>query len=327
MSREVVADNSPAGIVVEDRNRDLGFGAVVAQESRQRLLNRDGSFNVLREGLRVQESLSLYHWLLTMSWPRFFGLVTLFYLIANAVFATAYVLCGPDALNGESIRGIDSSFIRSFFFSVQTLATIGYGHIHPVGLAANIIVSIEALAGILSVALITGILFARFSRPTARVLFSDHAVIAPYHGVTALQFRLTNARASQLVELGIKVILAIFVETGGNRVRRFYALDLERDKVAFFPLSWTVVHPVNENSPLWQKTPADLAAMDTEILILLTGFDETFSQTVHARSSYRHDEIVWNAKFVDIFNRQAADGTLTIDVRRLDLIERISTDG
>lgn len=319
MSREVIVTN-----IQEDKDRDLGFGAVVARESGQRLLNRDGSFNVSREGLSLWASLNPYHWLLTMSWPKFISLVVLLYLIVNSLFAGAYVLCGHDSLNGENLRGTSSEFLRCFFFSVQTLATIGYGHVNPVGLAANIIVTIEALVGLLGIALTTGILFARFSRPTAKVLFSDHAIIAPYHGITALEFRLTNARRNQLVELSIKVILSMFIESQGRRARRFYQLELERDKVAFFPLSWTVVHPINEDSPLWQKSPEELQVVDAEVLILLTGMDETFSQTVHARSSYQHDEIVWNAKFGDIYNRPTQTGSLTIDVRRLDLIEKFS---
>jgi inward rectifier potassium channel len=320
MTREIVASN-----VQEDVNRDLGFGAVVARESHKRLLNRDGSFNVSREGLSLWASLNPYHLLLTISWPKFIGLVVALYLVANTLFAFIYVLCGEDALAGESLRGIDSVFLRSFFFSVQTLATIGYGHVHPVGLAANVVVTIEALVGLLGVALVTGMLFARFSRPTARILFSDHAIIAPYHGVTALEFRLTNARRNQLLELSLKVIMAFFVESGGRRIRRFAQLELERDKVAFFPLSWTVVHPINENSPLWQKSSEDLAAMDAEFLILLTAIDETFSQTVHARSSYQHDDLIWNAKFGDIYNRPTQTGSLTIDVRRLDLIEKVTS--
>lgn len=318
MSKEVTISSIQA-----ERDRDLGFGAIVAQESRQRLLNRNGSFNVAREGLRLRDWLSLYHLLLTISWPKFFALVILLYLLVNSLFAVAYVLCGPGALSGESVHGTDSEFVRCFFFSVQTLATIGYGHINPVGLSANLIVTFEALVGLLGVALVTGILFARFSRPTAKILFSDHAIIAPYHGLTAFEFRLTNARRNQLVELSAKVIVALFEGPAERRTRRFYPLELERDKVAFFPLSWTVVHPISEDSPLWQKGPAELAAMDAEFLILLTGIDETFSQTVHARSSYRHDELIWNAKFGDIYNRPTPTGSLTIDVRRLDLIEKV----
>src|SRR5262245_13931469 len=192
--------------------RDLGFGSVVAQESRQRLLNRDGSFNVMRAGLGFLASLSLYHALLTMSWRRFFGLTAFLYFGANLIFALSYLLCGPGALSVAESAGIGSHFLQAFFFSVHTLATIGYGTISPVGLAANVIVSIESFIGLFGLALCTSLLFARFSRPTAKILFSDRAVIAPYRGKTAFEFRIANARQNQIIELEAKVLFARFEE-------------------------------------------------------------------------------------------------------------------
>jgi inward rectifier potassium channel len=304
-----------------DENRDLGFGSVVARECRTRLLNRDGSFNVARRGLSFWSSLSLYHALLAMSWWKFFGLTVLFYFGANLLFAIAYLLCGPGALSAPEGSGIESRFLLAFFFSVHTLATIGYGTISPVGLAANIIVSIESFVGLFGLALCTSLLFARFSRPTARILFSHQAIVAPYRGVRAFEFRITNARHNQIIELEAKVLFARFEEADGRRQRRFYPLKLERDKVTFFPLSWTIVHPIDEASPFYGMSAEDWRASRGEFLVLLTGFDETFSQTVHARSSYLAEEVVWNARFADIFNRPADDGLLTIDVRKLHSID------
>jgi inward rectifier potassium channel len=306
--------------------RDLGFGSVVARESRQRLLNRDGSFNVMRAGLGFLASLSPYHALLTMSWWRFFGLTALFYFGANLLFAAAYMLCGPGSLSVPESAGIESRFLQAFFFSIHTLATIGYGTISPVGFAANVIVSIESFIGLFGLALCTSLLFARFSRPTARILFSDRAVIAPYREVTAFEFRIANARRNQIIELEAKVLFARFEEVNGRPLRRFYPLKLERDRVVFFPLSWTIVHPIDGTSPFYGMSPEDLSKTRGEFLVLLTGFDETFSQTVHARSSYMADEVVWNARFADIFNRPADDGLLTIDVRKLHSIESVTTE-
>lgn len=306
-----------------EETRDLGFGSVVAGESRQRLLNRDGSFNVAREGLSFWVSLSPYHTLLTMTWLRFLSLMTLYYIVVNALFAFAYQLCGDGALSHPVEEPYASNFLRAFFFSVHTFATIGYGNISPVGTAANTVVTFEALVGLLSVALVTGVIFARFSRPTARILFSQHAIIAPYRGITAFEFRLTNARKNQIIELRAQVLYARFEEQNGKSIRRFYPLTLERDQVTFFPLSWTIVHPIDDQSPLYGLTHDDLLQSNAEFLILLTGIDETFSQTVHARSSYTADELVWNARFRDIYNRAVDSQTLTIDVRRLDLIERL----
>jgi inward rectifier potassium channel len=270
------------GVVSDEEVRDLGFGAVVAGESRQRLLNRDGSFNVQRRGLRLGSSLSLYHLLLTTSWTRFMGLIVGSYVLFNGGFGLAFVMCGPDALSG----GGEATFSRAFFFSVETFSTIGYGVIGPAGMAANLVVTVEALVGLLWLALATGLLFARFSRPTAKVLFSRTAVVAPYRGIKAFEFRIANARSSQLIEVQAKVMFARFEDAGGRAVRRFYPLALERDSVTFFPLTWTIVHPIDESSPLRGLTRTELRACDGEFLVLLAGVEETFAQRVHARSSY-----------------------------------------
>ena len=311
-------------ITNQDENRDLGFGSKVAGESQRRLLNRDGSFNVARTGLNPFAAFSLYHSLLQISWPRFFGFVVIGYLIANAVFACAYMACGEGSLLVPENLQIGNQFWEAFFFSVHTMATIGYGNITPVGVAANVIVTFEALFGLLGFALITGMLFARFSRPTAKILFSENAVVAPYRGIKAFQFRITNGRCNEIIELHATVILSQFEDIGGRKLRRFYPLQLERERVAFFTLSWTIVHPINESSPLFGKTERDLLETDAEILVLLTGIDETFSQTVHTRSSYKNDEIVWQAKFGDIYNPPTPTGRLTIDVRKLHSIERLN---
>ena len=303
----------------EDLNRDLGFGSVVARESRQRLLNKDGSFNVVREGLSPLASMSLYHDLLMISWPRFLGLIILFYLSVNALFAAAYVACGPGALAGAHAVTLGGRFAESFFFSVHTFATIGYGSLSPHSTAANVLVTMESLVGLLGFALATGILFARFSRPTAQILFSRNALIAPYRGITALQFRIANARSNQIIELEAKVLVSWFKP--GKAGRDFQPLKLEREKVVFFPLSWTIVHPIDESSPLWGITPETLDGCGTEFLILLTGIDETFSQSVHARSSYKTEEVVWGARFANLFNPPTPDGVLSIDIGRLHEIE------
>ena len=303
----------------EDPNRDLGFGAVVARESRQRLLNRDGSFNVVREGLSFLQTLSPYQYLLTTSWPRFLGLIVLFYLTTNCVFAMAFVAAGPGQISGATATTLGSRLLEMFFFSVQTFATIGYGGMHPVGLAANLLVTLESLVGLLGFALATGILFSRFSQPTAKILFSRNAIIAPYRGITAFEFRIANARSNELIQVEARVMLSR-LKPDGNR--DFIPLKLEREKVVFFPLAWTIVHPIDEESPLWGLTQEDLTASQAEVLVLLSGIDETFSQTVHTRSSYRADEIVCGARFADLFNPPTPDGVLSVDVSRLDQIEK-----
>lgn len=293
-----LASDRPGG-----EERDLGFGTRVAERSRERLLNRDGTFNVTRVGLPLWRALNPYHVLAETSWPRFFGLLFVGYVLVNLAFAAAYLACGPGALHGghagDSAAG---RFSDAFFFSVQTLATIGYGRITPVGIAANTLVALEALVGIVGFAIATGLAFARFSRPTAHILWSERAVVAPHRGATAFMFRLANQRRSQLLQVEAQVILARFV-TGadGRRLRRFEPLPLERGKVMFLPLHWTIVHAIDADSPLHGASADELLRDEAEVLVLLSAFDETSSQTVHARTSYHAGEIHFGARFADMF--------------------------
>lgn len=302
---------------------DLGFGSFVARDSRLRLLNHDGSFNVRRRGLRFWESLGLYHWLINLTWPRFLAVVCGSFLLVNILFALGYLACGTGALLDTGPAPAQSSFARAFYFSVETFSTIGYGNIVPQGTAPNLVVVAEALVGLLWLALATGLLFARFSRPTAKILFSRHAIIAPYHGITAFEFRLVNAHRSQIIELQAKVLFSFLKGKDGHRSRHFEDLDLERHSVVFFPLTWTVVHPINDSSPLHGWTEKELRAADAEFLILLTGFDETFAQTVHARSSYKPGEIIWNARFVNLYAHIEGKEPIAIDLSRFHEVERV----
>jgi inward rectifier potassium channel len=305
----------------EEEFKDLGFGTEVARGARQRLLNRDGTFNVTREGLNPLSALSLYHWLLIISWSKLLGFLTASYVAVNALFAFAFLVCGPDALQSATGSFAGHPFYRAFFFSVDTFATIGYGNIIPVGVAANTLVTIEALVNILAIALATGVIFSRFSRPSARIVYSRNAIVAPYREKTALEFRIANGRTSQLIEVQIQVILTKLEQVDGTSVRKFYDLELERQHVVFFTLSWTVVHPIDPSSPIWGFTKQDLLDADAEVLILLTGTDETLSQTVHSRTSYKAHEIVWGAKFSNMFLRTEAAGIIGMNLNRIHDIE------
>ena len=282
----------------EEESRDLGFGSLLSQRQGLRLLNRDGSFNVERRETHWWNRIFSYQGLVSISWPKFYALLVAAYFIINAIFACLYLLCGPGALQGSI--GV-SGFPRAFFFSVDTFSTIGFGNIVPVGVASNLLVTCEAITGLLSFALSTGLLFARFSRPRMEIVFSKYSVIAPYRGITAWMFRIVNRRDSQLIEVAPKITLSRFETDDGVRIRKFHALALEREKVAFFPLPWTVVHPVDENSPLYGWSEQQLIEAQAEFFVLLTAIDETFSETVHSRTSYTAHEVVWNAKFARIF--------------------------
>jgi inward rectifier potassium channel len=241
----------------------------------------------------------------------------------NAIFALAFLACGPDALQSTSGSFTNEPFYRAFFFSVDTFATIGYGNIIPIGVIPNALVTVEALLNIMLVALVTGVIFARFSRPSARIIYSQNAIVAPYHGISALEFRIANARRSQLIEVRVQAILTKVERVAGSTIRKFYDLPLERNRVVFFPLSWTVVHPIDADSPMSGLTHADLVAANAELLVLLTGTDETVSQTVHSRSSYQAEEIVWGVKFANMFMRSEAEGIMGMDLNRIHDLERV----
>ncbi len=308
--------------VTEQDLRDLGFGSVVSRESQTRLVNRDGSFNVARRGLRFFESFSVYHFMLTIPWWMFFGITAGSYLLANAAFGLAYLACGPNALGSNTAGMEHHTFLRAFFFSVQTISTIGYGQVVPIGIVANTLVTLEALAGLIGFAIVTGLLFARFSRPSARMLFSRHAVIAPYRGIAAFEFRVANARRNELIEVAAKVLLTRFEMVDGVHTRRYYPLALERDRVTFLPLTWTVVHPIDPDSPMYGETMDSLRRSHAEFIVLLSGFDETVAATVNQRTSYVPAEMRWGAKFANAFLIVATEGKkVAFDMRQFDKIE------
>jgi inward rectifier potassium channel len=307
----------------EARDRDLGFGSFVSRQSRKRLLNRDGTFNVTRSGFGWLEMLAP-HELLRLPWPRFIGVVACVYLLLNFFFAALFVAFGPDDLLGPGIEMLGGKLSQAFFFSIQTFATIGYGQVGPNGLAANLIVTVEALVGLMYQALATGLLFVRFARPRADILFSHLAVIAPYNDGLSLQFRIANRRRNDIIELEAQVLYSAMEPDGrGGTVRRYTRLPLERNKVVFFPLAWTIVHPIDSSSPLNGKTREEMARTSAEVLVLLSGIDETFEQTVHARSSYVTDEIAWNARFMSMYLPTERETTVSVDLKRLHAIEPI----
>ena len=307
---------------VSEEDRDLGFGSKVVGESRLRFINRDGSFNVERTGIGRFSTINLYHYLLTMSWKQFLVQGLLLYFLSNIVFGFFYAML-DGALVDTSEQPITNVFLRGFFFSVQTFATIGYGTIHPVGMIPNLLVTVESYYSLLANALITGLVFARFSRPTAKILFSETAVIAPYRGIEGFMFRIVNSRNNQLIEINAQVSFSHYVEKDGKLVRKFDLLKLERERVAFFPLSWTIVHPIDEKSPMHGMTEEDFKKADAEILILLSAMDETFAQVVHSRTSYKMSEIKFGHRFASIYNENSPGEPISIDIRKLSKIEKV----
>lgn len=261
-----------------------------------RIVKRDGRLNIVGMGAWYSYWREPYHLLLTIPWAGFLALVALGYVAANALFALAY-LAGGDGI--ENAR--PGNFLDAFFFSVQTMASIGYGVMHPRTAYANAVVTIESLVGLMGLAMGTGLGFARFSRPTARVLFSRVAVIAPFDGVPTLMFRAANQRRNQILEAQLRVRLTRDeVNAEGQFMRRVHDLKLVRSQNPMFSLSWTAMHQIDEYSPLYGATPETLAAAETTIVITLSGIDETVYQTIYTRHIYATHEILWNMRFADI---------------------------
>jgi inward rectifier potassium channel len=281
-----------------------------------RAINKDGSFNVRRRGLHGLAG-SIYMHLVNLSWPRFWGLVALAFLTANILFALVYTVLGSDSLRAaENDIGL-GFYGKAFFFSVHTLTTVGYGDIYPLGLAANLVASAEAALGLMGFALATGLLFARFSRPNAQLVFSHRMVVAPYRDGYSLQFRMANRRNNVLTDvLADMMLMTVEQDAEGQLRRNFVELKLERSKIFFLALTWTVVHPIDESSPLKGLKKADLERLQAEVLILIRGYDDSFTQVVNTRYSYRWEEVEWSARFAPAFDVSPA-GHLVLDLDRI----------
>jgi inward rectifier potassium channel len=264
----------------------------------------------------------LYHYLLTASWPMLIFLITGFFVLANLLFAIGYYWDG--GVEGTRYGSFAGSFADMFFFSVQTMATIGYGQLHPVTLFSNILVSIEALFGLLGLAMMTGLTFSKFSRPTARVRFTRYAVIGPRDGKTSLLIRMANMRANRIVEAQIHLVFSrMEVTLEGDSIRRFYELPTTRSRSPLFMLSWTAVHPITEDSPFFGQSRESMAHCSPELVVSITGLEQTFSQTVHARHLYKIEEIVWGGRMYDVL-KTAPDGTQSVDYTHFDDIEMLT---
>jgi inward rectifier potassium channel len=281
----------------------------------RRVVNKDGSFNVHRRGASWRDFHPYLH-LINLGWPGFLLALFAGYLVANTLFAAVYYSLGASQLLGADAPTAWGRFLNDFFFSSHTLSTVGYGNISPKGTAANVVASFEALVGVLAFAVATGLLFGRVSRPSAKIGFSESMVVAPYQDGAALQFRVVNRRANSLMELEARLLLMTVETDHGEHHRSYRMLRLEREQVLFLPLTWTIVHPIDAESPLWGKSAQDLVALQAEVLILIKAYDDTFSQTVLVRHSYRHDEIAWGQRFAPAFFVDG-EGDMVLELRKV----------
>lgn len=282
------------------------------------LMNPDGTFSIRRVGLRRIWHRDLYHYLRTISWPQLLLLLVGVWIVSNVLFALLYLAGGPCIANAE-----EGSFTDAFFFSVQTMSTIGYGGLSPVTTWANAVVAVEAFYGLLVTATATGLFFAKFATPTARVMFAKVAIIADSNGKRMLFFRMANERASHIVDATIRVTLARDErDERGSIARRLYDLPVVRDRSPFFALTWTAMHVIDEKSPLHGKTAEELDEANATVLVTLTGVEDTLVQQVHSRYAYTSRSIVFDRRYVDVLLVDD-DGDRYVDYRHFDEHEPI----
>ena len=297
---------------------DFGFGSKIS--THKRFINKDGSLNVVRRG--GESSWTLYHHLTDSSWGFFFIRVGMLFLIINSLFATIYVFLGVEYLRGVQTGSIWEDFSHAFFFSVQTFTTVGYGAMSPIGMATNWVASLESFVGLFFVAVVTGVLFSRFTKPKAQIIYSKNAVIAPYKGMQALMLRIANLRDHKIMNLEATISATWIDDSNGHEVRKYANLKLERKRVFLFPLSWTIVHPFDKDSPFYGKDFGPLNRLNVEFLVMLEGYDESYNQMIYSNTSYVCDEVIWNAKFKPMFYSDDEKGTI-LELDRINDYEMV----
>lgn len=303
---------------------DTGFGTNTSDYG-GRFVNKNGQPNIEKRGVSFLSRISWYHTMLAMPRWKFLSLIILFYITVNLLFAGIYYAAGVEKLNGIDGGTEAEKFGEAFFFSAQTLTTVGYGHVSPNGFLMSSIAAIEALTGLLSLAIATSLLYGRFSKPTAYIKFSENAIIAPYKDITALMLRIAPFKDNTtLTEAEAKLTVGMAVEENGKTSNKFFPLNLELEKVNALTLSWTIVHPITEESPFYNFTKDDFETTNGEILVYIKAFDDMFSNTVVARSSYTFKEIVYGAKFIPMYHRNNEADATVLDLEKLNSFNEAS---
>jgi len=300
--------------------KEFGFGTKV-YETNQRLVTKTGRSNVRRKGLSFLEELSFYHSLITMPWWKFNLLVAGAYLSVNLLFAVLYYYIDIANINGMVAANNFERFMEAFFFSTQSLTTVGYGRLNPVGIVDSTIAAFESMMGLLGFALATGLLYGRFSRPVVKMLYSNVGVIAPYRDMHGFMIRLANKRKNDLIEVEAQMIYSWVTNENGKESRHFQDLTLELKRITVLSSTWTLVHPIDDNSPMKDLTPKDLEARNVEVVINIKAFDESFSQTVYTRTSYKYNEIVSNVKFISAIS-PLPDGSILVELDKISDYEK-----
>ncbi len=298
-------------------NNETGLGTNTALTG-GRFFNQNGAPNIELRGQAFWEQFNIYHLLLSMARWKFFLSILFFFIFINLVFAGIYLIIGTDHLGGMVANSNVEKFGEAFFFSAQTFTTVGYGRINPIGFSTSLTASLEALVGLMSFALVTGLLYGRFARPRAYIRYSKNALIVPHKAGIALMFRMVPYTKNYLVNVEARVTLALKIEEEGQLKNKFFNIPLEISKATTMTANWTLVHMINEESPLYGYSKNDIENASAELLVFVQGFDESFSNIVISRTSYGFEDFVYGAKFQPMFHPNEDNTGTILNLDKLD---------
>ncbi|MBS1579175.1 MAG: transporter [Bacteroidetes bacterium] len=307
------------------QNNNTGFSSNATETLGGRFVNKDGSYNLVKEGIPFWKRISIFHDMLHLKLWKFIAVILIFFVLINLIFTSIYFIIGISGFQGIQSANNWQLFKELYYFSTETFTTVGYGRVNPANDAANIISGIESLAGLSSLAIATGLIYGRFSMPRSYLIFSEHALVSPYKNTTGLMFRFASYKDMHtLTDVDVKINVGMKVLDGETETYKYFALDLERSRAESMPMSWTVVHPINEDSPFFGFKEEDMKQADVELYVMLRGFDDVFSNYVHRRTSYTYNEILFNRKFIPMYRENETGTTTILELHKLNMHNNVS---